>query len=67
MDRSIEEKDVVVGKTYHNGGTRRRTVVGFHGSFVLYRTPSHKKQVLGVSLWNFVSWAKGIVGEGKKR
>jgi len=54
----VDANDIKVGETYTNGSKRRRTVVGFSGWFVLYKTPSSGRSTSGVPLWDFAKWAK---------
>lgn len=58
-------KDIEIGRTYHNGKKRTRTVVGWGRLFIYYTTPSKKKRgiVTGELPFNFAKWAKGVVRE----
>lgn len=59
----MSEVEITVGRTYHNGGKRRRTIVGISGYFVLYKTTSSGRSTTGIPIWDFKRWAKGVVSE----
>ncbi|MGM7719412.1 hypothetical protein [Metabacillus sp. Hm71] len=56
-------KDIEVGKTYHNGGKRKRLVVGVEGLFVYYQTPTDMRRgsITGERVDLFAKWSKGVV------
>lgn len=54
----MEATEIEIGATYSNGKTRKRTVVGFSGYMVLFKTPSSPRTTTGVPSWDFAKWAK---------
>ena len=59
----MDIKDIKIGETYHNGGKRKRTVVGWLGYMIAYKTPTDYKKGItqAVPLHHFAKWAKGKV------
>jgi hypothetical protein len=55
------EIELVEGRTYHNGKTRQRTIVGFESYFVLYKTVGSPRKTTGQARWDFEKWVKGVV------
>lgn len=54
--------EIQPGKTYHNGGKRKRTVLRVDPLWVHYVTPSSPKGQITAELINrFAKWAKGQV------
>jgi hypothetical protein len=46
---------MIEGRTYQKG-TRKRTVIGFEGYFVIYRTHSTKPRTVGEAIWTAKKW-----------
>lgn len=51
---------------FHNGGTRRRHVVGATFMHILYKGNPNSNRTSGVMRGDFIKWCKGYVSEDGK-